>query len=217
MLITTERQVAFRCPLCGRLELQTVSIFSFSGQKAVAFHCPCGFKKLTIQTGERHQYILKVSCMICDEIHNLNWRHAQLWQNDITAIVCPATMQDIGYIGEKERLEDHIIENSRNVESVLNDMGFDDYFANPAIMVQVLAHLHKITDVGLVYCLCGNQDIQVDVFPEKLELHCPCCNSLSIIYAESQEDLELIRSIQVIAMAEKGFTSFNAHRIPGEG
>jgi len=195
----------------------TISFFAFSGQNSLTLLCTCGYKKLTIHTGDRRNYLLKVSCMICDEIHNLNWRHTQLWQNEISAIICPATRQDLGYIGRKERLEEYIVENSRNMESVLNDLGFDDYFANPSVMVQVLAHLHKIADDGQLYCLCGNQDIQVDVFPEKLELHCPNCNSLSIIYAESREDLELIRNIRVIAMTEKGFTSFNAHKIPGEG
>jgi hypothetical protein len=217
MLVNTERQIAFRCPICGRLELENLSLFSFSGRKTVAIHCACGYQKLLIQTRDHRHYILKVSCMICDEIHNINWNHDQLWNDAISAIPCTATGQDLGYIGEQESLEDYIVENSKNIESILNDMGFDDFFTNPGVMVQVMAHLHQVADKGHLYCQCGNHEIQIDVFPEKLELHCPQCNSLSIIYAESQEDLELIRNIRQIAMTEKGFTSFNAHRIPGEG
>lgn len=217
MIVPTQRQIALRCPVCGHLELHPLSLFSFSGSSTVVFHCSCGFNKLTIATRDHKTYSFQFTCMICDEIHILNVRYFHVWKNEITPIACPVTSQELGYIGDKEHLEELMMENSRNMESVLNDVGFDDFFANPTVMVQVLSHLHHVAEEGHLYCQCGNKDIQVDVFPEKLELRCPHCNSLSVIYAENQEDLELVQNIRVIAMTEKGFTSFNAHKIPGEG
>ena len=217
MIISTYRQVALRCPLCGRLDVHDFSLFSFSGKTSISFNCACGYNKLTISTRDHKNYCLQLACMICDEIHILNWNYSQLWQKDVAPLSCPVNHQELGYVGMKESLEDLILENCRNMESILNDIGFDDFFASPTIMIQVLSHLHRMAEDGHLYCMCGNSDIQVDVFPEKLELHCPHCNSLSIVYAENQEDLELVRNVRVIAMTEKGFTSFNAHRIPGEG
>jgi phage FluMu protein Com len=217
MLISTQRQIALRCPVCGQLEIHPLSLFNFSGSSNVVFHCSCGFVKLTMATRDHKTYSLQFTCMICDEIHILSIRHAQIWQSRLTPIACPASGQELGYIGDEEQLQALMLESSRNMESVLNDVGFDDFFTNPTIMVQVLSHLHQVAEEGHLYCQCGNKEIQVDVFPEKLELRCPRCNSLSIIYAENQEDLELVKNVRVIAMTEKGFTSFNAHKIPGEG
>lgn len=217
MIVTTQRQIALRCPVCGQLELHPLSLFSFSGSSTMTFRCTCGFTKLTIATRDYKTYSLQFTCMVCDEIHIVNMRSAQIWKSDLAPIACPVVAHELGYIGDEERLEELMMENSRNMESVLNDMGFDDFFANPTIMIQVLSHLHHVAEEGHLYCQCGNKDIQVDVFPEKLELRCPCCNSLSVVYAENQEDLELVRNVRVIAMTEKGFTSFNAQKIPGEG
>lgn len=217
MIITTERQIALRCPICGCLELHNLSLFAFSGKQSLTVKCVCGFKLFSLSTKDHRNYFLQYTCMICDEVHMLKLRYAQIWKNDLTPILCPATGQEMGYIGSRERLDEFVLENCQSMESIMNDIGFSDFFASPTIMVQVLAHLHRIAEEGNLYCLCGNSDIQVEVFPDKLELHCPRCNSLSIIYAESQEDLDLLRSIGIIAMTERGFTSFNAHRVPGEG
>lgn len=217
MIIKTERQVALRCPLCGCLELHTLSLFGLSGNSTININCSCGFKLLTISTKDFQNYYLQFTCMICDEVHMLKLRHTQLWRHDLTPIFCIASGQEMGYIGSRERLDEFIMENCRSMESIMNDVGFSEFFSSPTIMVQVLAHLHKIAEEGNLYCMCGNSDIQVEVFPDKLELHCPRCNSLSIVYAENQEDLDLLRNVGIIAMTEKGFTSFNAHHVPGEG
>jgi hypothetical protein len=45
----------------------------------------------------------------------------------------------------------------------------------------------------------------VDIFPDRLELQCKNCDSLNIIYAETEEDLKVIQQVDKIELARHGF------------
>lgn len=133
MIITTERQIALRCPICGCLELHNLSLFAFSGKQSLTVKCVCGFKLFSLSTKDHRNYFLQYTCMICDEVHMLKLRYAQIWKNDLTPILCPATGQEMGYIGSRERLDEFVLENCRSMESIMNDIGFSDFLPAPRL------------------------------------------------------------------------------------
>lgn len=213
MLVSTQRNLALRCPLCGRLEFHQLSLFSFSGFQTVKIICKCGFNKLTISTKNYREFFLQISCLICDEIHLLKFSYHELWEKPIVILRCTETGQELGYMGDQQSLEKVIRRKQNDVDSIINNFGFDDYFTNPQVMFEILNHLHQIAEDDRLYCMCGNTNIEIDVFPEKLELRCPVCQSLHIVYAETIEDLRIVKQVQTIAMTEKGFTSFDSSKV----
>jgi predicted RNA-binding Zn-ribbon protein involved in translation (DUF1610 family) len=213
MLIPTQKKLALRCPLCGKLEIKQLSLFDFSRRSPLHISCECGFNMLTITTKNYQDYYLQVPCLICEEVHLLKFNRHELWEKPLAMLRCNETGQELGYIGTAEAVEKIVSRRQHNIESIINNYGFDDYFSNPSVMFEVLNHLHQIAEDNKLFCLCGNNNIEIDVFPEKLELHCPVCQSLHIIYAETVEDLHVVKQANLIAMIEKGFTSFDSSKV----
>jgi hypothetical protein len=213
MIVSTQRSLALRCPLCGRLEYHSISFFEFSGHTPVRVKCKCGFNKLIISTRNFKEFSLQMSCLICEEVHIIKFTRQELWEKPAAVLRCTETGQELGYIGHEASLAKIIKQKQDDIESIMNNLGFDDYFTNPQVMFEVLNHLHQISEQNQMFCLCGNKQIEIDVFPEKLELHCPLCQSLHIIYAETIEDLSIVKQVRTIALTEKGFTSFDASKV----
>ena len=213
MLVSTQRSLVLRCPLCGRLEYHSISFFDFSGRIPVKIKCKCGFNKLILNTRNFKEFFIQMSCLICEEVHIIKFTRRELWEKPVTVLRCMETGQELGYIGHEASLAKIIKQKQDDIESIMNNLGFDDYFANPQVMFEVLNHLHQIAEQNQMFCLCGNNQIEIDVFPEKLELHCPFCQSLHIIYAETIEDLGIVKQANSIALTEKGFTSFDASKV----
>ena len=213
LIVSTQPSLALRCPLCGRLEYHSISFFDFSGRMPVKIKCKCGFNKLILNTRNFKEFFIQMSCLICEEVHIINFTKHELWEKPITVLRCTETGQELGYIGHEASLAKIIKQKQDDIESIMNNLGFDDYFINPQVMFEVLNHLHQIAEQNQMFCLCGNNQIEIDVFPEKLELHCPFCQSLHIIYAETIEDLRIVKQANSIALTEKGFTSFDASKV----
>jgi hypothetical protein len=128
------------------------------------------------------------------------------------ALECADTELEIGFIGEPERIHQALRMQKSLGELLPKDATIEDFFTNPDVMYQVLSMLHEIAKCGNLYCECGNDNIEVDLFPDKLELRCPMCDSLSIIYAENEDDLDAMRRVEVLEMKKAGFTSIDASR-----
>jgi hypothetical protein len=164
---------------------------------------------MTLNTRNYRDFSLQLSCLICEEIHHLKYTRAELWEKSTLILRCTETGQELGYIGSEASIEKIIRQKQDDLDSIFNNFGFDDYFTNPQIMMEILNHLHQVAEENHLFCSCGNNQIEIDVFPEKLELHCPVCQSLHIIYAETFEDLHMVKKASSISLTEKGFTSFD--------
>lgn len=213
MLVSTERKVALRCPLCGKLDFHLISLFDFSGYAPVRINCKCGFQKLVINTKDYQEFFLQLPCLICEEVHSLKFKRHELLEQQLSVLRCVETGQELGYIGVEASIDRIIKQKQDDMGSIINNLGFEDYFTNPQVMIEILNQLHQIADENNLFCSCGNNQIEIDVFPEKLELHCPFCQSIHVIYAETIEDLYIVKKVKLIVMTEKGFTSFDSSKV----
>lgn len=210
MLITSERTVALRCPLCGRLNVRSFTVFDFGREHSLNLECNCGFGFLTISTTDFRDYVLQLPCLICENTHYSRTNHYELWEAPVYKLACPENATVLGYIGNEKEIMTVVAEEADNPDSIINDEGFNDYFKSPEIMYQIMGKLHAIANRGDLYCSCGQTDINVEVYPDRLELHCAACRSLTIVYAENAEDLQAVVDAKVIELTEKGFTSIDS-------
>jgi len=74
-------------------------------------------------------------------------------------------------------------------------------------------YVYELAEQGLVYCQCGNYNIEIDVFPDRMELQCKKCNGVSIIYAETEEDLSIVQQVDELELIKDslGFLDSLAH------
>ena len=205
MVISTETVIAIRCSTCGKIDYHSISRFDFTKENNIKVNCSCGALKIIIGTKNRKQFWLQIPCVLCETNHLIYYKSKQLWSDEVTFFYCTDTNVELGFFGPADKVK-LVSENyEHNLDSLVDELGYDEYFYNPEIMVEVLNCLHDIAEAGFLYCECGNYQIEVDIFPDRIELQCKDCDSISIIYAETEEDLRIIREVEKIELAKNGF------------
>lgn len=205
MLIAANAVLAMRCPECGKMEIHDFSRFAFARGKTVHINCSCGAVKLIVSTKNLSSYWLHVSCVVCETKHLREIPGKSLWSGEVTCLSCQDTGLELGYIGPEAMVREIAFDYEQELEALVKEFGCDGYFHNSEIMYEVLNCLHDIAEQGALYCQCGNHKIEVDIFPDRLELHCKNCDSINIIYAETEEDLKVIQQVDTIELARHGF------------
>lgn len=205
MLIATNAVLAMRCPECGKMEFHDVSRFAVTRGKSIEVKCSCGAVKLALITKNRSTYWLHVACVICETKHIFEVSGKSLWSDEVIRLSCQDTDLDLGHIGPGAKVQEMASSREHELEALVDEFMYDGYFHNSEIMYEVLNCLHEIAEQGALYCQCGNHKIEVDIFPDRLELHCKSCDSINIIYAETEEDLKVIQQVESIELARHGF------------
>lgn len=205
MLITTNAVLAMRCPVCGKMEYHSFSRFLICKCRSFYVHCSCGAVKLIINTNNHLLYRLQVPCLVCETKHLMEFTGRYLWSGEVISLPCGDTGLELGYIGPELKVKQIISSQEQELEALADDINSEGYFHNSDIMYEVLNCLHEIAEQGELYCQCGNLKIEVELFPDCLELHCRNCDSINIIYAETEDDLNVIRQVETIELARHGF------------
>ena len=205
MLITTVTTLGIRCPECGALEFHNLSRFALSGRGKLQISCSCGAFLLGVVSRPPGSYWLQIPCVFCETKHIREISGVRLWGQETICLTCPESGLELGFIGRAEDVEALAESLDTGLETLMDELVYEEYFNNPRVMHQVMQCLQEIADNGGLYCQCGNTRIEVDVFLDRLELHCKECDSINIVYAETEEDLKVIQQVDTIELAQHGF------------
>lgn len=205
MVISTYTTVALRCPECGKMDFHVLSRFSMSGAGTEVIICECGANLLSMGRNKGKTYWLQVECSMCEDSHLFAYNYKDLWSGKLLTLVCEETGVEIGFIGPRELVRKNVQNMDKSVQEMAEELGYGEYFNNPEIMYKVLEHLHAISDTGRLYCSCSNHNLEVEVYPDRMELHCSDCGASGIIFAESFKDWETVRRLEEIVLTEGSF------------
>lgn len=209
MLINTNTAFAIRCDICGRLKLHDISLFDICKTGEIEFKCLCGQPNAIIKTKNYKSFIMEIPCFACQDTHVFKYSLKQLVKGNIVTR-CIETGMEISFIGNNEDINQLMDKYERDSKNILNELGFYDYFHNFDIAMQCLTKVKELSDRRMVNCDCGNSNIDVELFPDRIELKCNQCESVQIIYAENEEDLKNIIKRQNITMQKHSFVCIDA-------
>jgi hypothetical protein len=200
VLITTTTALALRCPECGKIKWHSLSLFSFSAQKTLRFNCSCGAPLLLISTKDRRLFYFQVECAMCEGRHLMEFFLKEIWSGKVLDLVCRETDLEIGFVGPRDQVKKCIAHQERSLQEMAEDLGYADYFANPDIMYEILDCLNKIAEDGNLSCQCGNRQVEVEIFADRIELRCTGCGAFGVIPAETRRDVEAVKKIWEIVL-----------------
>ena len=103
MLIATSTVFAMRCPECGQLQFNTLSLFHFPAGRVLDIKCSCGAPLLNIKKQRNGGYRLQLPCVICEYKHQRQISNAQMWSKKLTTLYCIETGIELGHIGPEQR------------------------------------------------------------------------------------------------------------------
>jgi hypothetical protein len=200
VIIPTQKTLALRCPVCGEMEFYALSRFCIGIRKPARIICRCGTCLLSISRKGRDLYRLQIECVMCESKHIITCKSSELWQDKLFTICCADTGMEIGFIGFKEAVMKSVMRTERSIREMAEELGYDKYFNNAEIMYQVLDLLKIMADEGRMSCSCGSSQLEVEVYPDRIELNCPHCDAVGIVFAESLKELQWLRKVEGIRL-----------------
>lgn len=214
MVVTQEEFLAVRCPKCGKLHMEAVSIFAFSGYRTVEIACECSEPLARLSTEDRKKYSFRITCPLCDSTHSFPLSAREMWGGRMVTLTCPESGLEIAFWGQKAEVGDRAARTQVPLEELLDEIDYQEFFESPDSMLRVLEYLQKAARQGDLYCRCGNASIEVDIFPDKVELRCPYCRGTVVIYGRNDDDVELLRTRLPIELATGSFACLGESPLP---
>lgn len=177
MLVDLKRIVAYICPFCSNISTKSISIFNFSGTKKVSLICPthgCHETCVTI-TPKNAKYKLDIECPLCGGTHSYTVKKEAFWQKPFISYKCPSAGIDTFFIGERQTVEQALEEYSDIYSDVFED--FDDVIQNESLdlIYMMVEHLHTLQDKHLISCICGSENIEMNVENNSIVISCSRC------------------------------------------
>lgn len=205
MVIELSTSFAMRCPTCGRLDVHRLNVFNLAGGEPLEYYCECGSHKATIERKGSKYINIRYYCIICDLEHSMILPHNIFWsKNHLNSLICLDTELNLGYFGPEKKIMAELDRQREELNSMANELGFDE-FADPEIMLEILDYLHDVAAEGGLFCECGNHEISIELYTDKLELTCSICGSSQQLAASSKEDLYQLKGMDdVIIKLPKG-------------
>lgn len=211
MLVSARTTFALRCPKCGSLEMTSVSRFALSGTNSVRVHCSCGGHVATVQT-RRGQVCLQVPCYLCDGLHFMYMDPKSFWDNEMKSILCADTDLQVGVFGSAEEVSGYVKPGGSEMERILEDEAFDDYFDDRQVMHRLLRRVQQMADSGEVACACGHSRAAIDIYSDRVELTCEECNRTRSLPAGSEEDLAALERLSSLEIGDEPPARLRGHR-----
>jgi len=202
MILTTNTTIAIQCSQCGELEFHALSLFAFSRQGRKNLHCGCGHHLMSVSSRNRRQFNVTYACAYCGETHYLKLTHCAIWGKEALPLACPDVGASVGYIGPKQKVTHACHEREKSIGDLAMELGYEEEFENPEVMLWVLDHLHRLTRQGDLGCACGNHQLTFELLPDRIELYCEYCEAVGVIYADSSDNVRQIEGIDSIYLEE---------------
>lgn len=200
MVIDNLSTVAYKCPVCGSIEFNYISIFDFSGKKGYTVSCSCNKGFVKIITKSNKKCMISMPCIACNGMHYYTLEFATLWTERISTFTCPNTGIELCFIGNDDVVRKSVDQYELQMDLLMNDIGYDDYFVNNTVMLDTIDRIHDIAEKGNLFCQCGNDDIDLQMYSDRVELVCQKCRTYEVIKASSNQDLKATLSKECIIL-----------------
>lgn len=200
MVIELSTALAMRCPICGRLDVHQLNVFQLLEDEPHNFYCRCGSNKASITRKGGRYIAVDYYCIICDEEHTIIIPRKLFWsRNRLNSLLCLETDLNLGYYGPYKLIKVELDRQQQELDLMANELGFDD-FADPEVMLEMLDYLHDLAAAGGFYCQCGNHDINIELFSDRLELSCNNCGSFMQVPASCSGDYNSLKELGEIVI-----------------
>mgnify|MGYP001029162419 CR=1 FL=1 len=208
MIINGRKVLILRCRFCGRLLEYDFNIFKVMSGDKIEYRCKCGETNASIKKRDDGKIAMEIGCINCGDKH-----YHRLGLRDIlkesNILYCSqgfklAFLGDI-HVGNRMLFEERI-----NITEVVMEKAKKNYFNNSDIMLKSLDKLFALNRENNIGCNCGKSKIDIDFFPDRIELKCCSCKSVNIIFAETQEDLSVLLKRDRIELKEHSISCIDS-------
>lgn len=199
MLINLKRIVAYICPFCSNISSKALTVFNFSGRDNIKLICPThNCHEVCVRISYKNsKYKFEIECPLCGEKHTYTISKENFWNKPLITHKCPATGIDIFFAGEQKYVEEILDENSEVYSDVVDNL-FDDVEQTFSILYAIIERLHELMKKDLVSCVCGNDDVDLNIINDNIVITCKKCNKSKMIEANEETLIRLLNAHAVV-------------------
>jgi hypothetical protein len=190
MVINSISTIAYKCPVCGSIEFNNISVFSFSRNRQKQIRCSCTESLTEITLLRDKKVSIKIPCIACNDTHSFIIDLKKLWTKDIISFNCPNTDIELCFAGNDDFVRQSVDVYEMKMDLLMNDIGYEDYFINNTVMLDTIGKIHDVAEKGDLYCECGCSDIDLQMLSDRIELICKKCFSYEILMARTNKELK---------------------------
>lgn len=200
MITRSHTWAGFQCPVCGKIQIQRLSAFDFSGKgekTILCDHCCQAFAGMMHPEGESG-YQLQIACLDCAGAHSFSVKRGTFWLSGLREFQCPNTGETILVIGDRPKVE-RFLEELFSPEDDFEDE--EPEFESASAMMQFIAaveHIKTLGDGGKLSCACGNPQIQLQMEDGELVFLCTHCGRSLRMDISNSDKLKKVQSLENI-------------------
>jgi hypothetical protein len=117
-------------------------------------------------------------------------------------LICPDVEASAGFIGPKQKVAQACHEREKSIGELAAELGYEEEFENPEIMLRLLDHLHDLAKGGSLSCGCGNKHLSFELLPDRVELYCEDCEAVGVIYGDCTENISIFEGMKSLKLEE---------------
>lgn len=209
MLVNTKIAIAVRCGTCDSLNVHETTLFKIFSNELIELKCTCGQHIAIIRAKDYKSLWMDIDCYVCEDKHTFKYTLKQLLKGNIITR-CIETGIEICFMVKHGDVNQIIDNYEMNPSSLYKEVDFLDYFNTPEIMMKSLNRIKELDNDGLIGCSCGEKSIEMNIFPDRIELKCMKCEGIKLIYAENNDDYNNFASKDKIILRENSFECIDA-------
>lgn len=206
MIVSTTATIGIQCSRCGELQFSTLSVFALSRFNKESTCCACGAPLMTLTSFEGGTYGIEFPCIYCGITHYLLLKRDLIWGGNVFQLTCSDKKLPIGYIGPEQQVINSCEEIKKKfiqfVSQLVDDEEIESEFDSFFVVYAVMEKLGKMAESRTLGCSCGNNNLSVEILPDKIELICETCGATGIIYTDNKEILHIIDNAREIFLEE---------------
>lgn len=204
MLIDMDVTIGYKCFSCGTFDFTNINLFNLFLQGSVSSKCRCGGAKLEIHEICKNEYKLTVPCIGCGSKHFHIISREDFINNEVTIYTCPITGIKQSFLGRDAMVRAYIDNFEKELDVMIDGLGYDSYFVNNQVMIDTLNKIHDIAEQGYLHCECGCDDINVSMLKKGIYLKCSNCSGCKFIPAASNNDLKkTLQRVSIVLLEKK--------------
>ena len=182
--------IAYRCPECGEAVCGFAGRFLL-GAGMVRLKCSCGGSYLDINSTSDKKIRLTVPCVFCKKSHSYTLSQSIFHGRDSFLLNCPYSNMDIAFIGEKERVDEHLERTAAELRNLLADLEADELSdiqpkdtPTEEVLPDATAYdairfvVKDLEAEGKVDCPCHEGPYELRFTADGIEVYCENCGAV---------------------------------------
>lgn len=209
-----QRNIAYRCPVCGIATLGVVGDFA-RRDNIVRLKCTCeDAPTLDISLESEEKVRISVPCLFCKESHTFILPRTTYLNKDEINLSCPFSGVDILHIGLSDTVAENLKRTGDEVSRLLtafgaedlsdiqpSDVSEDETLPDPSVYDTIRFLIKDLESEGSIKCLCDSGEYDLRYVDGGVECYCVSCGAKRQFRAMTQTMAEEYLSLSEIVLS----------------